>query len=141
MWSYQHAIVTDAPKEWIWKLWADMQNWNEWNNRVKQCYPNGDLSNGIGYVLKLRGVPKMIGAIRDCEFLKSFANVGGFSLIGIELRHEIKDVGGRVRLIHQVKVSGKLCFLFGGVIGKRISKGVPAAMENLARLAIRVPNK
>ena len=142
MWSHQQAIMTDAPKEQLWKLLADMEHWNRWDEDVQWCKLNGEFKTGIAYFLKRTGAPKLFGVIRNHEPLKRFTAVSYFmSLATIESTYQLIDVEDGVKLSHQVSISGHLAWLFVQLVGKRMCKGFPTAAGNLVRLAKQQPIK
>ena len=51
MWTTEHTIVTDASKESVWKVWADVENWSKWDKGVER-HPTVQLSLTV-YTLSL----------------------------------------------------------------------------------------
>jgi len=35
MWTTEHTIVTDASKESVWNIWADVNNWPMWDKGLE----------------------------------------------------------------------------------------------------------
>jgi len=140
MWSHQQAIMTDAPKEQLWKLLADMEHWNRWDEDVQWCKLNGEFKTGIAYFLKRTGAPKLFGVIRNHEHLKRFTAVSYFmSLARVEFIYELIGVEDGVKLSQRVNISGLLAWLFVQLVGKRMIRRFPMAMGNLVRLAKEQP--
>lgn len=53
MWTAEHSIVTTASPEQIWRLWADVATWPEWNGDIERIELIGPFASG-GRILMLR---------------------------------------------------------------------------------------
>ena len=58
MWTTEVSRKTTATKEQIWKLWADVPNWNVWDKEVETSELFGQFQNGTKGILKPTGGPK-----------------------------------------------------------------------------------
>ena len=58
MWTTEHTIVTDASKESVWNVWADVENWSKWDKGVEWCRIEGEFKAGTKYTLKPVGGPE-----------------------------------------------------------------------------------
>ncbi len=132
MWLYQQSIIVDTSREQIWRQWADMPSWSKWDAAVERCYLNGEFKDGIGCLLKWRGLPLVFGVLRGCEPLRSFGVEGGFPLVSIRLWHELADGIDGVQVMRSVAISGPLGFLFARVLKRRALEGFPKAMARLS---------
>lgn len=135
MWTAEHTIVTDASKESVWKAWADVENWNKWDEGVEWCRLDGEFKVGTTYALKPNGGPEAKAVITDCQPLKSFADVTHLPLAKMEFAHELKEEKDGLHVTHRVTITGLLGFLFVQVIGKDAVRDLPTTMGNLVRVA------
>lgn len=135
MWTAEYTIVTDASKESIWMTWADVENWNRWDEGVEWCRLNGDFKVGATYTLKPKGGPEARAVITDCQPLKSFADLTSLPLAKMEFAHELRDDKDGLHVTHRVTISGLLGFLFVQVIGKDTARDFPKTIGNLVRVA------
>ena len=55
MWSTEASAMRQALSEAIWRLWADVDNWKEWDPGVKDSSIGGPFAEGTGYKLKPKG--------------------------------------------------------------------------------------
>jgi hypothetical protein len=74
MWTKSHTIVTKkATKEQMWKLFADVNNWNSWDEGIEYASMDGKFEKGNHFLLKPKGGPKvkiqLIEAIENRKFI------------------------------------------------------------------------
>ena len=131
MWTTEVNRQTIAKKEQIWKLWADVTNWNSWDSDVESSELYGDFIAGTKGALKSKGGPKTNFIIIDCEFLKSFVNRSYLPLCKIDFIHTLSETQKGLLITHRVEMTGLMTFFFSKVIGKNVAKGLPQAVENL----------
>ena len=135
MWSNHHTLITDASKESIWKVWADVDSWHQWDEAVEQCKLSGEFKTGATFTLKPVGGPAVAGVVTEYQPNRSFSNVTSLPLAKMEFVHEMIEVAGGVQLTHGVNISGPLGFVWARIIGKKTVAGLPPAMSTLVRLA------
>ena len=135
MWSAEYTLVTDASKEAIWKIWADVENWRQWDEGVEWCRLEGEFKTGASHILKPKGGPKVKSTIMDCEPLKRFTAVTHFPFAKMEFVHELREDKDGLHITHRVVISGFLSFLFAQVIGKNTARDFPKTLGNLAQVA------
>ena len=46
MWSTEHSIETTVTPNAIWRAWADVEHWPEWNADIEQIALNGPFATG-----------------------------------------------------------------------------------------------
>ena len=74
MWTTEVSRKTTATKEQIWKLWADVPNWNVWDAEVETSELFGQFQTGTKGVLKPVGGPKTKFEMTECSNFKSFTD-------------------------------------------------------------------
>ena len=135
MWSAEYTIVTDASKEAVWKVWADVENWKQWDESVEWCRLEGEFKTGASHILKPNNGPEVKSTIMDCEPLKRFTAVTHLPLAKMEVVHELREDKDGLHVTHRVVISGFLGFLFAQVIGKNTARDFPKTLGNLVRVA------
>jgi hypothetical protein len=48
MWSAEYSIETDAPPAEVWRHWADVDAWPEWNRDIERIELHGPLGSAGG---------------------------------------------------------------------------------------------
>src|SRR5438034_10280809 len=46
MWAVEHSVETSARAEAVWRLWADVERWPEWNAGVERIELRGPFAVG-----------------------------------------------------------------------------------------------
>jgi hypothetical protein len=102
----------------VFKIWSEVDRWKDWDPDTKEARLDGAFAVGTrGFLVptKGRGVPIRI---TECIPDKLFICEGG------------------CEVIHRVRFSGFLRFIFGPLIGAQIRKGLPITMASLKRYAL-----
>lgn len=135
MWTTEVTRKTTASKEQIWKLWADVPNWNVWDKEVEKAELFGEFKTGTKGVLKPAGGPKAKFEMTECTKFKSFSDRSFLPLCKIDFIHSITETKDGIEVTHKVMMTGFMTFLFSKVIGSKIKVGLPIAVEKLIELA------
>ncbi len=135
MWYKKVTIETNATKEQIWKLWTNVENWNNWDNQVEFSKLNGKFEKGTYGILKPIKSPKSKFQLISVENLRAFTTRSYLPLTKMDFTHELNEKKGKLYITHGVKITGVLTFLFSKIIGKKIIKELPDAMEQLSKMA------
>ena len=51
----------------IWKVWADVDSWHQWDEAVEQCKLSGEFKTGATFTLKPVDGPAVAGVVMDCQ--------------------------------------------------------------------------
>jgi Polyketide cyclase / dehydrase and lipid transport len=135
MWSTEASAMGQAPPEAIWRLWADVDNWKEWDPGVGDSSIGGPFAEGTGYVLKPKGGPRVTSVLTDVRPGEGFSDRTRLPLANLDFFHEVQRVGEGTRVTHRVEISGPLSFVFARLMGRSFENGLPETVRNLARLA------
>jgi len=135
MWSKEVSIKINAAREEVWKLWTDVPNWNTWDEQVISSNLDGDFKIGqIGELIP-KGGPKSSYELVEVTPYKSFTSRSKLPLTKMDFIHEMKEVDGILILTHKVRITGVLSFLFSRIIGSKMVKELPHAMNKLSNMA------
>jgi len=135
MWATEVSRKTTATKEQIWKLWADVPNWNVWDAEVETSELFGQIQTGTKGILKPTGGPVAKFVMTECTKFKSFTNRSFLPLCKMDFIHTMTETGEGLEITHKIEISGFLTFIFSKVIGSKIKIGLPKAVDRLIELA------
>ncbi|WP_166965418.1 SRPBCC family protein [Yeosuana marina] len=135
MWSKKVTIKTNASREQIWNLWSDVKNWNKWDNEVEYSDMNGQFETGTFGILKPIKGPKSKFKLISVDKLNEFTSRSFLPLTKMDFIHEMNEKNSELFITHGVEIKGLLTFLFSKVIGKKLIRELPKAMENLSKMA------
>ena len=135
MWTTEVSRITTATKGQIWKLWADVPNWNVWDREVETSELFGQFQKGSKGILKPTGGPKTKFEMTECTNFKSFTDRSFLTLCKMDFIHTMTETKDGLAITHKVVITGFMTFLFSKVIGSKIKVGLPIAVEKLIELA------
>lgn len=135
MWSTEASATTQASLEAIWRLWADVDNWKEWDPGLEDSSISDSFVEGTHYELKPKGGPKVTSVLTDVRPGEGFSDHTRLPLANLDFSHEVERVGEGTRITHRVEISGPLSFVFARLMGRGFEGGLPETVRNLARLA------
>ena len=134
MWETKFSIKTKVNKEVIWKVWSDVENWKEWDKSVEWSSIDGRFELGAKGKLKPKEGPLAKFKLTEVEKFKKFTDEAKLPLTKLQFIHEMNCNNGDTEITHKIRITGILTFLFSRVIGKKLEKDLPHAMENLSQV-------
>src|SRR5262245_50607911 len=99
MWATEHSIETSASPEQIWRLWADVPGWPEWNTDIERIELIGPFAAGSRILMTPFGedtVQLRITEAAEPELFVDEADLGG---IVVRTMHRVEHIDR-----HRVKV-------------------------------------
>ena len=135
MWTNEFLMETKTPSERIWQLWADVENWKQWDDSVEHSTLDGKFENGTWGILKAIHAPKSTFRLENVVVNKSFTCRSTLPLCTMDFIHELIKENDGLKVKHCIRIYGPLTFLFKRIIGKNAAKGLPAAVKKLVDMA------
>jgi hypothetical protein len=136
VWEYEHAVETEASAEAIWALWADIENWGEWNPDIEHVELTGPFAIGSEIWMTPVGqetVQLRLAEVSDAELFVDEATVRD---VVVRTTHRIDRLGsGRVRVVYRMEITGPGADAVGPQLGPAISADFPETIEALVRRA------
>jgi uncharacterized protein YndB with AHSA1/START domain len=132
VWTREDTIETTATPEAVWRLWADVSRWPEWNADIERIELRGPFA--AGSTISMTPVGQDAVELRIAEAVEPELFVDQAELDGTVVRtvHRVERVGeDRVRIAYQIEVTGPAA----EELGPAISADFP---ETLAALASHV---
>jgi len=128
-------IYQNVAKEDIWKLWADVNNWPQWDQDLQYCQLDGDFIAGNSFVLKPKNGPKVEITLTEVEENKKFVNYCSFFGAKMYDAHYLEETQEGVSVTHILSVTGPLAFLWVRLVAKKLFAEIPSQTDNLVELA------
>lgn len=136
MWVKSYSkVYKDVSKEDIWRLWADVNNWPEWDNELEYCKMEASFSEGSQFILKPVGGPKINIILSDVVTNEKFTNYCHFFGATLYSGHELKETPDGLCITNTITVTGLLRFFWVKVVAKKIIDTLPLHMDALVNLA------
>lgn len=137
MWSKEISIKSLSSKEQIWNLWTNVSNWNLWDDQIISSKLNGEFKMGQTGELIPAGGPKSTFKLIEVTEQKSFTSRSTLPLSTMDVIHEMREAEGEIIITHRVEISGVLSFVFSKLIGNKIIRHLPNAMNKLSNIALK----
>jgi len=136
MWIKSYSVITkDVTKEQMWKLFADVNNWNTWDKEIDYAKMEGAFKKGNSFVLKPKGGPKVkIELIETIENQK-FVDLTKFPLAKMFGEHTLEETKNGLKITTTMKVKGLLGFVWRKLVAQNIVNGLPEETENQIKFA------
>lgn len=134
-WSTEAFAVTGAPPSVVFAIWTDVSRWKEWDHEVTDSKLHGEFEVGINGTLKPRGGPSSRFTLSEVTSNVSFSDVSKLPFTTLEFEHTLVESEDQTTIYHKVTMRGPLTFLFRRIIGRKIKRGLPVAVSQLARIA------
>lgn len=137
MFLTESSVVTQASPETVWKLWADVANWNHWDEGIEVSL-EGPFTVGTKGILTPTGAPGLPYLITEATPLQSFSDTT--LLPGAELRgtHHLEVTPAGTQITHRVEISGPAWQEYAEGLGKELEQDLPKTVAKLARLAEQI---
>jgi uncharacterized protein YndB with AHSA1/START domain len=138
MWTAEHSIETSASPEAIWRLWADVPGWPEWNADLARAELEGEFR--AGSTIRMTSVDGDVVelAIADVEEPVLFVDKADLGSVTVRTTHRVDRLdAGRARIVYRMEISGPEADTIRRELGPQISGDFPEVLEALAELAER----
>ena len=132
MWEYEHTIETTATPEAVWRRWADVASWPEWNADIESVSLSGPFEVGGAIVMTPKGdEPVQLRIVAAVEN-EGFTDEASFADTVIRTVHRISPLGGgRFQLLYRTEITGPAA----DAIGPAITGDFPETMAALVGAA------
>lgn len=127
----EHRIIVNTSAAIIFRIYADVSNWNKWDPDTKASFINGPFQVGSkGMITPNKGmaVPMLLTSVNENQ---NFTVESKIPFLKMVFEHELTPTESGTEVIHRVIFSGLLSPLFGKIIGAQLNKGLPITLANL----------
>lgn len=138
MWNAEHSVDTNASPEAIWRLWADVPGWPEWNADLARAELEGEFH--AGSTIRMTSVDGDAVELRIAEAVEPERFVDEAELGGITVRttHRLEPADpDRVRIVYRMEITGPEADTVGPELGPEVSGDLPDVLKALADRAER----
>jgi len=135
MWEYEHSIETTADPERLWRRWADMASWPQWNAGIERIEVDGPLAVGTTFTMVPPGEDPVTMRITEVVYGELFTDEMDAGDFVVRTVHRLQPAGdGRTRVIYRTEITGPAAAQVGPELGPAITADFP---EVLAALVAR----
>jgi uncharacterized protein YndB with AHSA1/START domain len=136
MWTTEHSIETSAAPEQIWRLWADVAGWPEWNGDIERIELDGPFAAGSRILMTPIGEEPVELRIAEAVEPELFVDEAEVGEIVVRTIHGVERLdGGRARVSYRMEITGPAASTLGPQIGPEISADFPQTLAALVERA------
>jgi polyketide cyclase/dehydrase/lipid transport protein len=138
MWTTEHAIESAGSPEAIWRVWADVERWGEWNPDIERIELDGPFAAGGKITMRPRGQEPVVLAIAEAVEPERFVDEADLGEVVVRTLHHVERLDGdRVRVIYRMEIWGPEADTLGPELGPAISADFPEVLAALVERAQR----
>ena len=131
----EERIEIAVPPKVIDQIWSRVDQWHKWDPDTKEAYLNGPFTVGTtGRIVPTKGMGVSM-VVTERTVGQSFTVEGGIPMFRMHFEHTLSPLENGVLVIHRVRFSGALSFLFGPGVAKQVRNGLPKTMKSLKTFA------
>jgi hypothetical protein len=136
MWATEHSIETSAAPEEIWRLWADVAGWPEWNGDIERIELIGPFTAGSRIVMTPIGQEPIELRIVEAVERERFVDEAELGEIVVRTIHGVQRLErGRARVTYRMEITGPAADNLGPQVGPEISADFPQTLAALVERA------
>ena len=138
MWAAEHSVETGATPEAIWRQWADVDRWPEWNGDIERIELAGPFAAGSRIVMTPIGEEPIELRIAEAVEPELFVDEAELGEIVVRTTHRVERLDGeRARVTYRMEITGPAADTLGPQLGPEISGDFPEVLAALAERAER----
>jgi len=146
MWEYEYRLETSAAPEALWRHWADMASWPQWNDGIETITVDGPFAGGTVFTMTPPGdepIRMRLTEIKPGESFTDEMDAGDF-VVRTEHRLEpaaenpsgLRPPGARrTWIVYRTEITGAAAGEVGPELGPQITADFPEVVAALARRA------
>jgi len=136
MWTTEHAIEAPGSPEAIWRIWADVPRWGEWNPDIEHVELDGPFAAGSTITMTPRGQEPVELVIAEAVEPHRFVDEADLGEVVVRTLHRAERLeGDRVRVTYRMEISGPAADTLGPELGPAISADFPEVLAALVERA------
>ncbi|HVX31826.1 MAG TPA: SRPBCC family protein [Solirubrobacterales bacterium] len=132
MWSFEHAVEADADAARIYRAWADVERWGEWNADIERIAIDGPFAAGATIEMTPRGGDPVLLRIVEARPDECFVDRAELDGALVTTTHLVEPAAeGKVRIVYRTEISGPAADELGPRLGPAITGDFPATIAAL----------
>jgi hypothetical protein len=130
MWSTEHGVETTASREDVWRAWADVPRWPDWNADLERAELAGPFAVGSRITMTSQDGEPIELTLADALEPALFVDEARLGETVVRTIHRVEPAAGdRRRITYRMEISGS----DGETLGPMISGDFPDVLAALVR--------
>lgn len=136
MWEYEYRLETSAAPEALWRHWADMASWPQWNDGIETLTADGPFAVGTVFTMTPPGDEPILMRLTEIKPGESFTDEMDAGDFVVRTEHRLEPAAaGRTRIVYRTEITGAASGQVGPELGPQITADFPEVVAALARRA------
>jgi uncharacterized protein YndB with AHSA1/START domain len=136
MWEYEYRLETSAAPEALWRNWADMASWPQWNDGIETITVDGPFEVGTVFTMTPPGEEPIRMRLTEIKPGESFTDEMDAGDFVVRTEHRLEPAAaGLTRIIYRTEITGAAAGQAGPELGPQITADFPEVVAALARRA------
>ncbi len=132
---FSRSINIQASAERIYRHYADLSSWAQWDPAVRTVSLPGGLAAGSSGWLQAAGGPRTNIRVQEASAARSFTVESKLPGCRMLFGHTLQAGPQGVQATHSLSFAGPMAFLFRRLLGAKIAATLPAALQGLKRMS------
>jgi hypothetical protein len=132
---FSHSIDIQASAERIYRNYADLSSWSQWDPAVRAVSLPGGLAPGSSGWLQAAGAPRTSIRVREASAARSFTVESKLPGCRVLFGHTLQAGPQGVQATHSLSFAGPMAFFYERLLGARIAATLPAALQGLKSMS------
>lgn len=126
MWEKTYSATTKAVSAaQIWRLFADVNNWHQWDTQIEYAKMSGEFERGNHFFIKVKKGPKVKIELIETEKNSKFVDLTKFPGARMTGEHRFEQNKEGLTITTTMRVSGPLGFLWRKLVAQEIVDTLP----------------
>ena len=133
MWEYEYCLDTSADRGALWRHWADMAAWPQWNDGIETIDVDGPFAVGTTFIMTPPGDEPIRMRLVEIEPGTSFTDEMDAGDFVVRTEHRLEPAaGGLTRIVYRTQITGEAAGHVGPELGPQITADFPEVVAALA---------
>jgi hypothetical protein len=134
MWTTEHSIETHVARDAIWRAWAEVARWSEWNEDIERIELIGPFAAGSLITMTPYGQDPVQLRIADVVEGEQFVDEAEVAGTVFRTMHRIEALDEhRVRVVYRLEAMGSAAEEMGPAITADFDDTLKALVEHAGR--------
>ena len=134
MWTAEHSIETDVARDAIWRAWAKVPRWTEWNGDIERVTLTGPFAAGSLITMTPHCQDPVELRIADVVEGEQFVDEAEVAGTVVRTMHRLEALDEhRVRVVYRLEATGPAAEEIGPAITADFDDTLKALVEHAGR--------
>jgi uncharacterized protein YndB with AHSA1/START domain len=132
MWTHEESIETSATPARVWKFFADVAQWKNWNAGIETIQIHGPFKAGTTFTMRPPGQDAINSTLIEVKPNESFTDETLVDETRVVVSHKLQPLAsGNTKIIYSTEITGP----GAEELGPMITSDFPDVLASLKRLA------